>query len=83
MSVATVFMTYSQVYLSRFVHENAGIPFRDYVQMVKMNHACWLLKATSESVLDIALRCGYSSASSFNRIFKKLIGMSPQEYRKG
>ena len=75
-------LEYSPVYLSRFFHENAGIPFRDYVLMVKMNHACWLLKTTREGVLDIALRCGYSSTSSFNRIFKQIIGMSPLEYRK-
>ena len=32
-------LEYSTVYLSRFFHENTGMPYHEYVRMVKMNHA--------------------------------------------
>lgn len=75
-------LEYSSVYLSRFFHENTGMPYHEYARMVKMNHACYLLKNTSESILEVSLRCGYGSLSSFNRSFKQIVGMNPTEYRK-
>ena len=75
-------LEYSSVYLSRFFHQNTGMPYHEYAQMVKMNHACYLLKNTRWSILDISIQCGYSSLSSFNRSFKRIIGMNPTEYRK-
>ena len=75
-------LEYSPVYLSRFFHENTGMPYHEYARMVKMNHACYLLKNTGESILDISLQCGYASLSSFNRSFKQLVGENPTEYRK-
>jgi len=75
-------LEYSSVYLSRFFHENTGMPYHEYARMVKMNHACYLLKNTRESVLEVSLRCGYASLSSFNRSFKQIVGMNPTAYRK-
>ncbi len=75
-------LEYSPVYLSRFSHENTGMPYHEYVRMVKMNHACYLLKNTRESILDVSLQCGYSSLSSFNRSFKQIVGVNPTRYRK-
>lgn len=75
-------LEYSSVYLSRFFHENTGMPYHKYARMVKMNHACYLLKNTRESILEVSLRCGYASLSSFNRSFKQIVGMNPTEYRK-
>ena len=73
---------YSPVYLSRFFHENTGMPYHEYARMVEMNHTCYLLKNTGESILEVSLRCGYASLSSFNRSFKQIVGMNPTAYRK-
>ena len=75
-------LEYSTVYLSRFFHENTGMTYREYVRMIKMNHACYLLKNTGLSILDVSLQCGYSSLSGFNRSFKQIVGVNPTEYRK-
>lgn len=40
-----------------------------------------LLKRTSLGVLEIALSVGYNNLSHFNRYFRRLVGMSPREYR--
>ena len=75
------FLDYSPAYLSRFFYTNVGISYSDYVRNIKISHACYLLRNTHESVIDIAEQCGYASVSSFNRNFKQLTDMSPTQYR--
>ena len=73
---------YSPKYLSRYFCSNIGMPYSDYVRNIKISHACYLLRNTRESVIDIATQCGYFSISSFNRNFKQMTSYSPTEYRK-
>lgn len=54
----------------------------DYIELVRVNHGKMLLKTTDLSVLEIALDSGFKSSSYFSRIFKKLMGITPNEYRK-
>ena len=56
--------------------------YSDYVRNIKISHACYLLRNTHESVIEIAAQCGYSSISSFNRNFKNLTDVSPTVYRE-
>lgn len=74
-------LKYTPSYLSHFFSSNVGTSYNAYVRNVKMNRACYLLRNTRDSVLSIALKCGYTSLSSFNRSFKQLTGMSPTHYR--
>ena len=41
-----------------------------------------IMLQTEESILDIALKFGYSNAESFTRGFRKIWGITPSEYRK-
>lgn len=74
-------LKYNVSYLSRFFVRSVGIPYNEYVRNAKINHACHLLRNTDESILSIAMKCGYESPSSFNRSFKQLTGISPSRYR--
>ena len=74
-------LQYSPSYLSRFFYTNVGMPYSDYVRNIKISHACYLLRNTSEGVAEIAEQCGYISSSSFNRNFKQMTDCSPTEYR--
>jgi AraC-like DNA-binding protein len=74
-------LKYTASYLSRFFSANVGMSYNTYVRNVKMNRASYLLRNTRDSILSIALKCGYTSLSSFNRSFKQLTGMSPTHYR--
>ncbi len=56
--------------------------FCNYTNKVRVEKSKKLLKNTNDSILDIALAVGFSSASYFNTIFKKLEGKTPLEYRK-
>ena len=75
------FLDYSPAYLSRFFYTNIGMSYSDYVRNIKISHACYLLRNTRQSIIDIAEQCGYASISSFNRNFKQLTDMSPTQYR--
>jgi two-component system response regulator YesN len=59
-----------------------GEKFVDYVTRIRIEQAKKLLIETDASVQDICLHVGYIHAVSFNRAFKKLVQMTPTEYRK-
>ncbi len=69
-------------YLSRLFSSAVGMTYGDYVRKVKVNRACSYLANTDDGVLNIALRCGYNSLTSFNRAFKSVTGENPTEYRR-
>lgn len=75
-------LDYSPSHLSRYFRAKLGITYSEYVKCTKINHACYLLRNTAQSVEDIMIACGYISSSSFNLNFKSMIGMSPTEYRR-
>lgn len=74
-------ISYDYTYLSKFFQEKTGMPFNTYVNHLRINEACFLLSETSQSILEIALLCGYNSVRSFNRNFRKLRGSTPTDYR--
>ena len=73
---------YHPAYISRYFTKTVGIPFYAYVQSIKMDRACYLLMNTKDSILSIAIQCGFSTLSSFNRTFRIAKGMTPREYRQ-
>ncbi len=72
---------WSEKYLSRLFKEETGTCFNDYALKVKVAEAKKLL-AKSWSVGETADRLGYQNAESFIRIFKKLAGRTPAQYKK-
>ena len=73
--------SYHYVYLSKYFRECTGIPYAEYVSRYRVNEACYLLRNTDCTVLQIAYDCGFESLRSFNRNFKKILGIPPSEYR--
>ena len=53
----------------------------EYITNVKINYACNLLQNTDYSTLHISSKIGYDSLSHFNRVFKKIKGVTPSHYR--
>jgi AraC family transcriptional regulator, L-rhamnose operon transcriptional activator RhaR len=58
-----------------------GMNFIDYVQSVRIDEACRLIRTTDHKVADIASSVGYQDITFFNRLFRKKTGLSPREYR--
>lgn len=56
--------------------------FSDFVNEIRIGHACKLLMETDRSVADIAFASGYKNLSNFNRRFRELRQVSPLTYRQ-
>lgn len=66
---------------SRYFKKHSGAGFVEYLNRVRTNKACYLLRETEYQVHDIAMECGFASISNFNKQFKKTEGLSPREFR--
>ena len=73
--------SYHYVYLSRYFKKCIGLSFTEYVNIYRVNEACYLLKNGSQSILEVAMTCGFDSLRSFNRNFKKTMLQTPAQYR--
>jgi AraC-like DNA-binding protein len=71
----------SRATLSRCFRKYTGRSLIDFLNSVRIDHACRLLIETSESIGDIAFQSGFSNLSHFNRQFRRTIGHPPREYR--
>lgn len=70
-------------YLTRLFKKETGLSISKFIINKKMEKAKELLIHTRKSIGEIAMLVGYYNYSSFNRIFTKETGMSPQEYKTG
>lgn len=66
----------------RYFKQWTGKTFTNFVQEMRIEHACELLKGASLSVGKISKNSGFQSLTHFIRLFKRLKGMTPQEFRK-
>jgi two-component system response regulator YesN len=69
-------------YLSRLFRKETGKSLTDYMSELRVEKAKRQLENSNIKISDIAVSVGYSNFSHFSQLFKKLTGMSPQEYRK-
>ena len=68
-------------YLCHVFKAETGITPIDYRNSVKLTMAKKLLLGTDNKIADIALECGFGSASYFSKLFSKNEGITPAEYR--
>ncbi len=68
-------------YLSTLFKKETGSTLTDYCNRKRVEHALFLLNSTTMQIQDIAQHCGISDVNYFTKIFKKVVGMTPREYR--
>ena len=73
---------YNHSYISRRFKQETGMTFREYVQKTRIEKACELLAGTEMTITEIARNVGYDDMQFFHSVFKRLIHMTPKEYRK-
>jgi YesN/AraC family two-component response regulator len=71
----------TESYCSKYIKRNTGITFVDYLNAVRISNAQRLLVNTDFSIMEVAQRTGFFSIQTFNRVFKKMTGKSPREYK--
>ena len=72
----------SSSYLSREFKHVTGFNLSNYIQLTRIKNAQYQLISSNKKISQIAEECGFSSFSQFNRIFNKISGASPREYRQ-
>ena len=72
---------YSPKYVSNCLKAISGSGFRSIVNSLRIEKAKKLLMTTDKYSLEIAEECGFVSQASFHRVFKELVGVSPQQYK--
>ena len=76
----------SYMSVSRLAHvfkEQMGITLIDYLTSVRIGRAKQLLLATTQNCTEICFQVGYNNQSYFTRTFKRLVGMTPRQFRAG
>jgi len=68
-------------YLARRFKAEYGTTLTQYIHHLRITRAKWMLRFTDKSVEEIGLACGAGELTYFSRLFKKLEGISPTEYR--
>lgn len=72
----------SSSYLSTLFKKEAGQTLTEYINRRRVKHAMHLLESTRLQVQTIAQHCGIVDVQYFSRIFKRISGMTPKEYRE-
>ena len=72
----------SHTYLRRLFVDAFREPPISFLHRIRIRHACAALEGSDQSILSISERCGYTSLSSFNRQFQKIMHLTPSQYRK-
>jgi AraC-like DNA-binding protein len=72
----------SPTYFSTMFKLLKGKSFVEYVNDIRLREAMKLLKQTDESVEEISYRIGFNHLTHFHRMFKKITGLTPAEYRR-
>lgn len=74
-------MNYSDAYFCKLFKQCFKVNFSAYLNEYRINRARELLRTTRLNVREVSVACGYSDANYFARVFKRITGMTPTEYR--
>ena len=69
-------------YIGRLFKIETGVLFTDYINNIRIEKAQEMLANGSFKVNDILEKVGYTNKSHFFRVFKKITGVSPVEYKE-
>jgi YesN/AraC family two-component response regulator len=71
----------NKFYLSHIFNERIKLGFSDFLNNLRVEHACKIL-GREETVIEVAYASGFSSIRTFNRVFRERTGLTPRAYLK-
>lgn len=72
----------SQFHLIRIFKKTTGLSPYQYLNRLRLEKACTLLRVSKKTILEVAHQVGVLDISNFNYYFKRMTGVSPLKYRK-
>ena len=73
---------FSPAYLSTLFKKNCSQNITDYINAVRIDQACSLLEMGEDKISLISEKVGYSNTSYFYKVFKRIKGCPPKDYRE-
>ena len=70
-------------YLSKLLKKETGLSFIDCLTKIRIEKAMYIMEDPAVKIYDVAELVGYSNQHYFCRAFKKVVGVSPTEYKRG
>ena len=74
-------MNYSDAYFCKLFKQCFRVNFSVYLNEYRIARARELLQSTRLNVREVSTACGYSDSNYFTRVFKRITGKTPSEYR--
>ena len=71
----------NRTYLSELFKREMGISFNDFLNRQRIIHACEYIQTSHYSMAKIAEMTGFSDQNYFTKIFKKITGQTPRQYK--
>jgi len=72
----------NRTYVSNFFNRHLNTTFFEYVNGLRVDHACGLLLATQDSLDQVSANSGFNSLSTFHRVFSKKMKCTPSDFRR-
>lgn len=72
----------NKYYLVKAFKQQFGLTITQYIQQKRITHAKHLLRFTNRTIESVGIECGMEQPHYFSRIFKKVEGITPSQYRE-
>lgn len=82
LSEVAKYVCLSPSYLSSVFSKEAGMHFKEYLNSVRFDYACKMLKYSDMNISEICFECGFDDYANFSRSFKTRFGISPGQFQK-
>jgi len=73
---------YTINYIGQIFKNEVGVTIGEYMKMIRLSHAKKLLKESSLKINEVARESGFEDQQYFCVVFKKIMGVTPSEYRE-
>lgn len=72
----------NKYYISHTINHQVNMRLSTFINSLRVNASCKLLKETDKRITDIAQAVGFDTIRSYNRAFLQIVGMTPKQYRE-
>lgn len=72
----------SETHFRRIFHEEISMSPVEYINLIRVQAACDLMRKKDSNMEEVAMRVGYQTMSTFQRNFGKIVGLSPYQWKK-
>lgn len=69
-------------HVARSFRSSVGCSMSEYLHLVRVARARWMLRTTGMTLSQIAMACGFYDQAHFTRVFSRMMGVSPLRYRQ-